>query len=235
MNPLFFLVLSPLSVIRFDISTAVLAFAGAKYWFEGRRAIGGCILGIGTLAKVYPGMIAGPALTWEVSRPGRMKLGGVIALGTTVIVGLAVWMAIGRDGMVKFLEWHARRGLEIYSIYSGILLLIGRTTGAGVFTQASFGSLNTEWPPWSGRIAMGSIAIQKLAALFWVMWRFERPFRVETTKAGLREDTRRRWSGRCAEDARIDRVDLQPPSHRATPGTSPSHPDRWPSRRPGPR
>ena len=60
--------LAPLVVGRFELAPMVLAFAAARSWFGGRNAMGGLIAGLGTLLKVFPGLVAAPALVWEISR-----------------------------------------------------------------------------------------------------------------------------------------------------------------------
>jgi len=60
--------LAPLVVGRFELAPMVLAFAAARWWFAGRNVLGGLTAGLGTLMKVFPGLVAAPALVWEVSR-----------------------------------------------------------------------------------------------------------------------------------------------------------------------
>ena len=59
---------------RFELAPMVFAFAAARWWFAGRNVLGGLTAGLGTLMKVFPGLVAVPALVWEVSqlrRPGQ--------------------------------------------------------------------------------------------------------------------------------------------------------------------
>ena len=61
--------LAPLVVGRFELAPMVFAFAAARWWFAGRNALGGLTAGLGTLMKVFPGLVAAPALVWEVAQP----------------------------------------------------------------------------------------------------------------------------------------------------------------------
>jgi hypothetical protein len=70
----FCVVLAPLVVGRFELAPMVFAFAASHWWFAGRNALGGLTAGLGTLMKVFPGLVTVPALVWEVSqlrRPGQ--------------------------------------------------------------------------------------------------------------------------------------------------------------------
>ena len=71
---LFCACLSPLVIGRFELAPMVLAFAAACWWFSGRGALGGITAGLGTLMKVFPGVVAALALVWEMSRLGTRSL-----------------------------------------------------------------------------------------------------------------------------------------------------------------
>ena len=53
--------LSILVVGRFELAPMVLAFAASSWLFRGRNALGGFVAGLGTLTKLFPCLIMGPA------------------------------------------------------------------------------------------------------------------------------------------------------------------------------
>src|SRR5262245_5294210 len=62
------IILAPLVVGRFELPPMVLAFAAARWWFTGRNVLGGITAGLGALMKLFPGLVAAPALVWEAAR-----------------------------------------------------------------------------------------------------------------------------------------------------------------------
>jgi Glycosyltransferase family 87 len=66
-----FAILGPLVVGRFELAPMLLAFAAARWWFGRRSVLGGVAAGLGTLMKVFPGVVAALALVWEVSKRRR--------------------------------------------------------------------------------------------------------------------------------------------------------------------
>ena len=65
--------LAPLVVGRFELAPMVFGFAAARWWFAGRNALGGLTAGLGTLLKVFPGLVAAPALVWEIAQLSGLK------------------------------------------------------------------------------------------------------------------------------------------------------------------
>jgi Glycosyltransferase family 87 len=65
---LFCAILSPLVIGRFELAPMVLAFAATCWWFSGKSALGGVTAGLGTLMKIFPGVVAALALLWEVKQ-----------------------------------------------------------------------------------------------------------------------------------------------------------------------
>ena len=88
---LFCFLLAPLVIGRFELAPMVLAFAAARWWFSGRAVLGGITAGVGTLMKIFPGLVAAPALVWELARFRAARGRGMAAFLTTLGVGLAFW------------------------------------------------------------------------------------------------------------------------------------------------
>ena len=76
---LYCFLLAPLVIGRFELAPMVLAFAAAQWWFSGRAILGGITAGLGTLMKIFPGVVAAPALVWEASRLGTTRARGMTA------------------------------------------------------------------------------------------------------------------------------------------------------------
>jgi hypothetical protein len=169
---LFFASLCPLLTGRYDLAPMALSFAAASLWFSGRQVLGGVVAGVGTFMKIFPGVIAGPALIWEVSRLGVSRGRGILAFVLTSAASAALWFALGGQGMIDSLRYHTERDLQVWSLYTGILAWIAKMTGAAVWPVYEHNSACLK-TPWSSKVAALAFPIQ-LVSLLVVMWRFRR-------------------------------------------------------------
>jgi hypothetical protein len=136
----FLIPLCPLFVGRFDLAPAALAFAAACWWYSGRPVLGGVTSALGTLVKLAPGAVALPGLALDLSGKGRHRLRGALSFVLTLAAGLAVWSLVAGRGVVESLRYHAERGLEVGSLYSGLLAVWASAHGqeiALVYDHAS--------------------------------------------------------------------------------------------------
>jgi hypothetical protein len=173
-------ILAPLVVGRFELAPMVLAFAASRWWFDGRNVLGGVAAGLGALMKVFPGLVAGPALLREVARFQASRARGTLAFLLILGVGAAGWFALGGTNVLESLRYHAARGLGIETIYAGLVLAWGKLSGTDIPWLIEHKAVHLA-PEWGSRLAALSLPIQG-AALVLVMLRFAR--------TGMREGTR---------------------------------------------
>jgi hypothetical protein len=164
--------LAPLVVGRFELAPMLLAFAAASWWFSGRNALGGFTAGLGALMKVFPGLVAAPALVWEAARPRSSRARGGVAFVFTVAIGSGAWFGLGGTSVLESFRYHAARGLGIESIYSGALLAWGKLTGTNVPWVIEHKAVHLV-PDWGSRLAALALPVQA-AALLLVLVRFAR-------------------------------------------------------------
>jgi hypothetical protein len=169
---LYCLLLAPVVIGRFELAPMVLAFAAACWWFSGRSTLGGTAAGLGMLIKVFPGLVAAPALVLEASRLRSSRPRGMAAFVATLGLGMACWLWLAGGRFVESLGYHAQRGLEIESLLGGIVLLAGTITGTNpawtfdhnAYHLASWGS---------AVLARLALPLQAIAVPV-VMWRYWR-------------------------------------------------------------
>ena len=169
---LYCFLLAPLVIGRFELAPMVLAFAAAQWWFSGRAILGGITAGLGTLMKIFPGVVAAPALVWEAARLGTTRARGMKAFLATLAAGVACWFLLGGRRVLESLGYHAGRGLEIESLFGGALFLAGtisRSKTPWVFDHNAY-HLSSEW---GARLAFLTFPVQATALLV-VMWAFRR-------------------------------------------------------------
>jgi hypothetical protein len=169
---LYVFLLAPLVIGRFEVAPMVLAFAAALCWFSGRATLGGMTAGLGALMKVFPGLVAVPALVGEFSHLRSTRGRGGAAFSATLAIGLAIWIALGGGRVIETLGYHAERGLEVESLFGGILFLAGAITGSGspwVFDHNSYHVASVA----GTFLASWTFPLQAVA-LVAVAWRFRR-------------------------------------------------------------
>jgi hypothetical protein len=169
--------LSPLVIGRFELPPMAIAFAAAHWWFSGKSVQGGITAGLGALLKIFPGLVAAPALIWELSRLRQSHARGFLAFLATLAAGSAGWFLVGGPQVLSSFQYHADRGLEIETIYGGVLMAQGKLRGADVPWVIEHKAVHLV-PEWGARAASIAPLVQ-LAALLLVVVQFWRRGAVE--------------------------------------------------------
>lgn len=128
------------------------------------RSVAGTLAAIGFLVKLFPVLVLAPGLATRgaQSDPGLRRT--VVSAVTTAALGLFLWFAIGGRGVLASFHYHAARGLEIESIYSGLLMAAGLLLGSPLQYAFRFGSIELVSGPVAG-IASVVPFLQMLALL----------------------------------------------------------------------
>jgi hypothetical protein len=156
----FFAILSRLVVTRYDAAPMFLSFAASAAWFSGRAVIGGLAAALGTLVKVFPAVVPLVAATQNLTEPGTARGRGTIAFLLALALGITTWLALcGASGVARFLGFHADRGLEYGSLYSGAQMLAATAVGAGITITRDHGAFSS-MTPWSARLLRLATPIQ---------------------------------------------------------------------------
>ena len=166
-------------------SSAPWSSAGSRWhrWLSrsrrrtgGSRAgrLGGAAAGVGALMKVFPGVVAVPALVWDGLRPsgGPARGRGAPAFFATIAIGAAAWLAQGGGRVWESIAYQTGRGIEIESLYGGALLLAGKLVGRDVPIVFSSKAYHVVVGRGSGSRPLPSPA--QAWSLLLVGWRFRR-------------------------------------------------------------
>ncbi|MDB5348997.1 MAG: putative rane protein [Planctomycetota bacterium] len=159
-----------LMVARYDLYPAALNFGGAMLWSAGRPFAGGAILGLGALVKIFPALVAGPAFVR--SFPTRSAVLGALGVASTTVLGLALWASLAGRGLIDSFAYHAERGFEMGSVYSGVFGAIARLSGLELKFEYLHSSMEIT-TPWAAGLVRFAMPIQA-AALLLVLWRARR-------------------------------------------------------------
>jgi hypothetical protein len=168
----FFASLCPLLMGPYDLAPMAVAFAAALLWFSGRNVTGGALSGVGFLMKVFPGAVAAPALIWEAARFRETRGRGIMSFLATVVSGMAFWFWLGGKHVADAFLYHADRGLEVESLYAGILMLYAKASDQIITYSYDHGALHVS-PDWGSQLSRIAFPMQCLAILL-AMWRYRR-------------------------------------------------------------
>jgi hypothetical protein len=180
----FFAALCPVVVGRYDLLPMTLAFCAALAWTRSRAGAGGALAALGALVKLYPALCVAPAFLWRSGGTRPLRWRGVSIFCLVLSAGIAGWYLMAPDGLRYFVSYHAGRGLEIESLYAGVLMLAAKLNGAQIHSALD----HTCWQlitPWSASLARLCLPVQAviltaILARFAVL-RFSDPLRVCAT------------------------------------------------------
>ena len=164
--------LAPLVVGRFELAPMVLAFAAARWWFAGHYVVGGLTAGLGTLLKVFPGLVAAPAPGLGNRAASDLAPLGSLAFLVTVTAGMAGWFLLGGSNVLDSFRYHATRGLGIESLYAGAVLASAKLAGVEVPWVIEHKAVHLV-PEWGSHLAALASPCQA-AALLLVLFQFRR-------------------------------------------------------------
>ncbi len=176
------LVLPPLLGVvlygRLDLVPAVALLLALERAHAGRWAVGGLWLGLGTAAKLVPGLAVPLAAIAAAGR--RWRLVGGTVLG--VLIGWLPYAADSRQIWHDVVGYHATRGIHLESLW-GSLLNLQRLAGGPVellFERGAFGISGpaaTQIVRWSTILNVAIVVL--VCAIAWLRWRGQ-PRRART-------------------------------------------------------
>jgi Glycosyltransferase family 87 len=146
---------------RFDFWPAALTAAAMAALLCGRPRLGHGLLGLGVVAKVWPGVLLPLTVAYVWRTRGRRE--ALVCLGIAAVVVVAVvlpFFALSPHGVWRSFERQLSRPLQIESIGAGLIVAAHHVLGTGAAMISSRGSQNI-----SGGFARGVGVVQSLVEL----------------------------------------------------------------------
>ena len=114
---------------HFDALPVALALGGLLALSQDRHAIGFALLGVGTMTKLFPGLLAVIAIVWLAGRGDRRAAlrGGAIFAAVVVAISLPLAGA----GYVDSFQFHLDRPVQIESGAASVLFALGGSDVTG--------------------------------------------------------------------------------------------------------
>ncbi|MFL5919209.1 MAG: hypothetical protein ACJ74L_12290 [Gaiellaceae bacterium] len=176
--PLLFAALAPLALgtvilSRFDLWPAALAAAGIALLVAARFRLGHLLLGLGAVAKFYPGVLLPLAVAYTWKRRGRRE--ALLCLALSAGAFLAVFLpfvALSPGGVWHSVSVQLGRPLQVESVGAAFLLVAHHVFGFDLAGETSHGSQNI-----AGSAAAALAIISSLlqaGVLVWIWWSFAR-------------------------------------------------------------
>lgn len=114
------LAVGPINLQQYDIFPAALTLAAVICHARRRDVAMWVFLALGTMAKVYPALLA-PVFLLLDDRPVAERLRrAVIAFATTCVIVLLPLLVIAPSSLLRMVNFHAERGIHLDSVYSTI-------------------------------------------------------------------------------------------------------------------
>lgn len=141
------LLLGPVVLSRYDLWPVALTAAALAAIVGGRLRTGSAVLGLATLAKVYPIVIVPILLAYVWRRRGRGEaLRCLLVTLATIGVVLVPFAILAPDGVVDALARQIGRPLQVESLGAAVVFAVDALAGSGVVVETSSGSQNLAGP-----------------------------------------------------------------------------------------
>ena len=137
------LALGSVIVSRFDLWPAALTAAALAALLLGRWRIGGAVLGLAFITKVYPAVLLPVAVAAAWRARGRRE--GLAVAGAFLAAALAVlvpFLALSPAGVWELVVRQTTRPLQVESLGAGILLAAHQAFDLGITFRSGHGSQN---------------------------------------------------------------------------------------------
>jgi uncharacterized membrane protein len=152
--------------LHIDVVPVALLLAALVAILAHRPATGFALIGLGTMLKAFPLVAAPVALAWLLARGDRAAaIRGASALGVTLAVVGAVWLALSPDGAIDSVRFQLERPLQIESTPASLLFVLGSIGGAEPAVVASHNSSGIAHPLAGAAGALFTAALVAAVAL----------------------------------------------------------------------
>jgi len=146
---------------RFDLWPAALTAAAMAAVLTGRLRLGHGLLGLGVVAKIWPGVLLPLTVAYVWRTRGRREALVCLGIAAAVVVAVVLpFFALAPHGMWRSFERQLSRPLQIESLGAGLIVAAHHALGTGATMISSRGSQNI-----SGGFARGVGVVQSLLQL----------------------------------------------------------------------
>jgi uncharacterized membrane protein len=152
---------------HFDLLPVVLTCAALLALCARRPGLGFVLLGLGAATKLFPLVVAAPALAWLWGRGDRSAARtGALALVATLAATVALGLALSPSGFADSFEYHLDRPVQVESAPALLLLALDGLGAGEAESENSFRSDGLLHPAADALVALfAALTLAALAAL----------------------------------------------------------------------
>ena len=164
------LVVGPLAISRYDLWPALLTAAAMVALLRDRDRLGFAVLGLGVLAKVYPGFLVPVCLAWVWRRAGGREAAICLGLLAAVVAaGLLPFVAVAPAAALDPFTRSIARPLQIESLGASVLIALHDLAGLPLErTTYEFESYNLRGALPSAAATLQTLALGILVLGIWL-------------------------------------------------------------------
>lgn len=161
-------------VQRFDMGAAFFTLLAIYLFYRARPGWAGVFLGLGTVTKLYPVILLPLFLLylWYARHEIKGAVRCVLGFGGACVAVLGPVVLFGASGLRAFLSYHSDRGLEVESIFAGIVVFGSYLGLTNAISMVEYGSLNVT-SYWVKPLATAStlLTVAGLLFIYYLAWR----------------------------------------------------------------
>jgi len=182
-----FLAMGPIVPMQFDLFPAVLTLLSLYFFWIRKHKLSWAMLALGTLTKVFPGLIAPIYLIIYFKNKQIKEIkSGLITFAVIVLVVLVPLLIVGHESIFALFEYHADRGLQLESVYSAFLLILYKMNLVSVGREFNYGAYHLTGPAADVLKHLSTyIMIAAVLLIYVYIYRQVKPGKSQFTRLGV--------------------------------------------------
>jgi uncharacterized membrane protein len=121
------LAIGPIIAQSYDVFPAIIVLLSLYCFWIGKHKTSWGILALGVMTKIYPVAIAPIFLVYYIrNRQYKRIWSGILVFAASSLAIIVPFLIISPSSLLNLINYHAQRGIQIESIYSGFLIIVGK-------------------------------------------------------------------------------------------------------------
>ncbi len=167
------LAIGPIIAQKYDVFPAILVLVSLYFFSTGKHKASWAMLALGTMAKLFPAIIAPVYIAYYlINRQYKRIWSGIGIFAGVSLMAFLPFLIAGPGSLLSLLDYHALRGVQLESVYSGLLLMANKLGLITIELEFSAGSWNVA-SPLADTLAVISTFVLAASLLlsYWLIYR----------------------------------------------------------------
>ena len=141
------LAIGPIIAQRYDVFPAIIVLLSLYCFWIGKHKTSWGILALGTMTKIYPVAIAPIFLAYYMRNHQYKRIwSGILVFAASSLAIIIPFLVISPTSLLSLINYHAQRGIQLETIYSAFLLVVGKFGSTSPQLAFGAGSWNIAGP-----------------------------------------------------------------------------------------